>query len=204
MVRELWTLIGVELIDVLVFVLVLLLGDSVSQGLVQSGLVDDVAAAAAEVHGDVAVLVLLVELLELNRCLVVAAEALEALMAATADAVGAGAWRTDRRESEERLWISISWRLLGWRLDRSRILPRLDDTLDLLILRLLSVDGFSLFLSPDQEVGLHTPLGLNRWWLLRRGSGPWGPGGEDTWPLRFRVINYRMGAIRTDPLGTYL
>ena len=96
-VRELRTLIGVELIDVLAFVLVLLLGDSILQGLVKGILVDDVAAATAEVHGDVAVLVLLGELLEADRGLVVAAEALEATLAAATDAIGSSSSRSARR-----------------------------------------------------------------------------------------------------------
>ena len=94
---ELRTLIGVELIDVLAFVLVLLLGDSVLQGLVKGVPVDDIAAAAAELHGDVAVLVLLGELLEADRGLVVAAEALEAPLAAAADAVGPSSSQSARR-----------------------------------------------------------------------------------------------------------
>ena len=90
-------------------------------GLLVSGVegvqVDEVTAGPSELHRSVATRGLRRKLLHLDRSLVVAAEALEALIAATADAVGAGAWWTDRRESEERLWIRISWRLLGWRLD---------------------------------------------------------------------------------------
>ena len=187
MVRELWTLIGVELIDVQ-FVLVLLLGDSVSQGLVQSGLVDDVAAATAEVHGDVAVLVLLVELLELNRCLVVAAEALEAPLAAAADAVGPSSSRRARREaSRTGLWL---WLLLGrhWLLED---LVAFWFVLKAWCVHLLGLHGDLGLISC--EAGLHAPDGLNGRWLLWTDLDSRSSGCKEAGTSHWCVVNCSKG-----------
>ena len=154
----LWELAAaiIELADV-AFVFAFFFGDSLDQGVIKGSLVDDVPSGAAEVHGRIAGLVRCGILLELDRLLVLAPEALEAPVAAPADAVGARSFSRQRR--------STAWNLRWlWQLGL------VEDLLNLLVLLLIcwiGVDGFLLhLLFVSQYVLLYFPDRLDRRRLL--------------------------------------